>query len=225
MVLAVAVVTLGSLAQDPQGYYEVLIGGIQIYIDVPDTDNDLLCSIGFPAYYYVPPPTPDRPGYYVFGFVTASHCGEEPYNVYQPDATNQSYYRGYIQIDPGHPRLTDSAFVKTEVSYDISPTTITDRVLCYGSEIPILGYITVDSLELNTIIYKTGRTAGTTYGEYTGIDSFTATDFDGETIHIVRGIKAFYDSAPGDSGGTVYLVERFGGSNYAWVLESIMGEL
>ena len=212
--------TIVALSENPQDYYKVLIGGIQIYIDVPDSNdnNDLLCSIGFPAYYYVPPTAPDRPGYYVFGFVTASHCGEESFGVYQPDKSNPSFYRGYIKIDPKHPRLTDSAFVKTEISYGTSPTTITDKVLYYNSEIPIIGYVTIDSLEPTTTIYKTGRTTGTTYGKYVGIDSFILKDYDGENIHIVHSIESLYDCDHGDSGGTVYLVERFGGSIYAWVL-------
>ena len=226
IILIISALTLQALsvsARSPQDYYEVLIGGIQIYVDVPGSRGDLLCSIGFPAYYYVPPPIPDRPGYYVFGFVTASHCGEELFNVYQPNISDQRYYRGFIDVDPSHPRLTDSAFVMTESSYDASPATVDDKVLCYGTEIPILGYITVDALGPNTVLYKTGRTTGTTYGLFVGVEAFTAVDFDGETIVIEHGIKALFNVDSGDSGGSVYLVERFAGSNYAWVVGIVNG--
>lgn len=221
LVIALATVILYAsiavVARDPNDYYNPLIGGVQIY--TVWSDGYMICSTGFPAYYYEPPTAPDRPGYYVFGLVTASHCGEKRFLVYQPDTSSPSYYIGYIQIDPGHPRLSDSAFIKTEDSYVSDPTTVSAEVLYYNDVIPILGYVSIDALEpYETYLYKTGRTTGTTYGLYVGVGQFQAEGPFGENIVIEHGIEALYQSDNGDSGGTVFIVDRFDREFYAWVV-------
>lgn len=198
---------VAASAQSPQDSIRPLIGGIQIQND--GFWSDAIGSIGFSAYDFEH--IPGIGTIYWYGFVTASHLTSESEDVYQPTISGDNYV-GDTSRDPPLPRYSDSAFVHTETVLDGPSTTIRARIFSFRSITNydyVVGYRTRSQMFVGERIGKMGRTTGYTTGQITMLH-------DGQLHGIINPVLANYDSAGGDSGGTVYQLQQQQNPDYPW---------
>jgi hypothetical protein len=168
--------------------YNPLIGGIQIQISTYGGMTGSFCSLAFPVKFKEGTQTKD-------GFITAGHCIriEEGRNyVHQPNISSDFWWNNLIGIGirnayPYGGGITDldGALIRIyEVCerFGCYPARLTEAKIFengiyypgdsedYNNKVGILGYLRLyKGWENNTIIYKSGRTTGLTYGLLTRV--------------------------------------------------------
>jgi hypothetical protein len=211
--------------------FDKLIGGVQIEISTSSGVSAGFCSLAFPVKFQGGLRTDN-------GFITAGHCvniKEDKYYIHQPKigksfwtniigyASRNAYPHGGGKSD------LDGALINLEICFwgTCSPTRpiegfIFENGIYYqpgdypdsNNKVGITGYITpTKDMENRTIVYKSGRTTGVTYGLIIKIDyNWTPSSNIGiyPTILISRcpTNQCYYNDRiadGGDSGGVVYI--------------------
>jgi hypothetical protein len=211
--------------------FDKLIGGVQIEISTSSGVSAGFCSLAFPVKFQGGLRTDN-------GFITAGHCvniKENKYYIHQPKI-GESFWTniiGYASRNAyphgGGKSDLDGALINLEICFwgTCSPTRpiegfIFENGIYYqpgdypdsNNKVGITGYITpTKDMEKRTIIYKSGRTTGVTYGRieqinYNWTPSSNIAIY--PTIRITRcpDNQCYYNdrlSAPGDSGGVWYI--------------------
>ena len=168
----------------PTDKWDPLVGGIK-YTN-PDSG---WCSVGFPAVWVE---EFSLAKVYHYGFITASHCGDFPDEIFQP-VPNDYLVSGSFRLDLSHPRLTDSAFIEIE-NYTVpnyppgpiprflvfsapQPEHIDDKILYYQpgitQVIDIYDYARSPDDVPSGIeqMYKTGARTNTTWGNIVSLSA------------------------------------------------------
>jgi hypothetical protein len=220
--------------------FDLLIGGIQIEITGatpwggPGFSKGF-CSLAFPVTFI-------EDGYRKKGFITAGHCIDSSFGGDYVDQPRKSSWwdwsnyigRGIRTTWPKHylrsDQNLDAALIRIEGSRDISAFIFENGDLYYGydksdfnKKVGIMKIIRPwQRMENITIVYKSGRTTGLTYGLIEKIDdrvSYWRIPEIPVTIKPViriskcpeiRNGQCYYNgviAAPGDSGGPVYIRE------------------
>jgi hypothetical protein len=208
--------------------YDPLIGGIQIQISTSAGVYVTGCSLAFPVQFREGTQTKN-------GFITAGHCvkiEEGKHHIHQPRIANRTWdnYIGYTIRNAfphgGGNTDLDGAIIKLKIcewfgcypsisiagfifeNSDYLPFYLRDS----NKKVGITGYIIpTKEMERNTtIVYKSGKTTGVTYGKIIRIDyRWEGPTTVEPTILITRCPDLCYyygDIARGgDSGGVVYI--------------------
>jgi len=211
--------------------YNPLIGGIQIQISTYGGMRGGYCSLAFPVKFKEGSQIKD-------GFITAGHCIniEEGRNyVHQPNISSDFWWNNLIGIGirnayphGGGNSDLDGALIRiyeicerfgcypvrlTEAKIFENGTYFPGDLKDYNNKVGILGYFRPYKIwENNTIIYKSGRTTGLTYGLLTKIDRRVVLPNNviiEPALEISRcpNNQCYYDRpivAGGDSGGVAY---------------------